>query len=457
MLHNKYRQLSHYYLLKNYQDSNSISTICIPSPSTIRTTLLDNIKKLADNIIKTGDLNAKHTDFNCTKTDKWGMALKKALYNADFIDDNSKPTHRDSRTNTSDIIDYIISSPAIFNNIQNLTLNNDLSSDHSAILFDFSTNFNKSMPPPIKVKIYHKAGGDSINSSLSKQLTILQDQVLNLISFVPINFDPINIINTAATILPDSMLNIYINLPEKTVKPNTSVPFSIQLLIKQKKIKRTFIEIRNPFLKSAMNAISKKLKKLIKSQLATDIQNRIQSVQLNNDPKSWRTLKKEMGYPNKGSSYPDLKNDASIVKTDRNKLKQFAEQLKSMFTTKIDLKDKNLDREIGNFLILNIQDYFPLKSIDDHEEFVSINKLDGIINNLDIKKGPGLDCINSELIKHLKPALMNFLHFFFNLCINFGIHPANWKIAKVIMLHKAGKPEDLTGSYRPLSLNFLPW
>ena len=71
------------------------------------------------------------------------MALKKALYDADlFVAENSKPTHRDSRTNTSDIIDYIISSPAIYNNIQNLTLNNDLSSDHSAILFDITTNIN---------------------------------------------------------------------------------------------------------------------------------------------------------------------------------------------------------------------------------------------------------------------------------------------------------------------------
>ena len=31
---------------------------------------------------------------------------------------------------------------------------------------------------------------------------------------------------------------------------------------------------------------------------------------------------------------------------------------------------------------------------------------------------------------------------------------ANWKIAKVFMLHKAGKPEDLVGSYRLLSLTF---
>ena len=128
------------------------------------------------------------------------------------------------------------------------------------------------------------------------------------------------------------------------------------------------------------------------------------------------------------------------------------EKLNSVFATEIELKDKNLERVIGHFLILNIQDYFPLKSVDDHKEFISINKLHKIIKNLDIKISPGLDSINNKLIKHLRPALLKFLHFFFNLCINFGIHPANWKIAKVIMLHKSGKSEDLVGSYRPLSL-----
>ena len=122
---------------------------------------------------------------------------------------------------------------------------------------------------------------------------------------------------------------------------------SIRLLIRQKtKIKRAFMKTRNSFLKSALNAVSKKTKKQIKSHRVTDIQNRIQSLQLNNDPKSWRTLKKEMGYPNKESSYPDLKNGSSIAKTDGDKLKLFAEQLKSMFATKIDLKDKNLEKQI---------------------------------------------------------------------------------------------------------------
>ena len=86
--------------------------------------------------------------------------------------------HTETAEQTKVLYDYIISSPAIFNKIQNITLNNDLSSDHSVIIFDFSTNLN------IKVKLYHKADWDTINSSLSKHLTILQEQTLNLISLI---------------------------------------------------------------------------------------------------------------------------------------------------------------------------------------------------------------------------------------------------------------------------------
>ena len=235
--------------LKNTEDQITITTTYILPASSINTSLLENIKNSADNIIITGDLNGKHNNFNCTITDRWGMALKKALYNADlFIADNSLPTHRDSRTNTSDIINYVIFSPAIFNKIKNLCLNSNLSSDHSAILFDFMTNLNKCIIPPIKVKLYHKADRDSINSSLSNQLSIFRDQILHLLSSE--NADSINIINITATILTDSILNIYKTLPEKTIKPNTSLPFDIQLLIKQKrKLKGLLLKQEIHFLK----------------------------------------------------------------------------------------------------------------------------------------------------------------------------------------------------------------
>ena len=66
-----------------------------------------------------------------------------------------------------------------------------------------------------------------------------------------------------------------------------------------------------------------------------------------------KTLKKEMSYQNKGSLYPDLKRDTSVSKAGWDELKQLAQQLKSEFATKIDLKDKNLEAEIEIFFILN--------------------------------------------------------------------------------------------------------
>ena len=71
--------------LKNTEDQITITTIHITPGSSINTSLLENIKNSTDNVIITGDLNAKHTNFNCTKFGRWGMALKKAFYNADLL------------------------------------------------------------------------------------------------------------------------------------------------------------------------------------------------------------------------------------------------------------------------------------------------------------------------------------------------------------------------------------
>lgn len=47
--------------------------------------------------------------------------------------------------------------------------------------------------------------------------------------------------------------------------------------------------------------------------------------------------------------------------------------------------------DVTDFLILNIKNYTFLKTVDDHEDYISINKIDKIINNLDIRKIPDID------------------------------------------------------------------
>ena len=97
-------------------------------------------------------------------------------------------------------------------------------------------------------------------------------------------------------------------------------------------------------------------------------------------------------------------------------MKKLAEELKYVFATKIELKNEDLEHEIGNFLILNMKNYTLQKVVDDHEELISLNAIANIINNLDIQKAPGIDQINNKLIKHLKPGLKKLLHFFF-ICV----------------------------------------
>ena len=78
-----------------------------------------------------------------------------------------------------------------------------------------------------------------------------------------------------------------------------------------------------------------------------------------------------------------------------------------MLETKIELKDKNLEKEIGNFLMLNIQDYSPLKIVDDHEELISIIEIYKIINKSVIKKAPFIDRIDMNKLNILSQVSSN--------------------------------------------------
>ena len=71
-------------LLKNTQISINISIIYFHLAFLIHPTLLNNIK-FGDNVVISGDLNTYHTDSNCNKTNKCGIALKKALYSEDIF------------------------------------------------------------------------------------------------------------------------------------------------------------------------------------------------------------------------------------------------------------------------------------------------------------------------------------------------------------------------------------
>ena len=73
--------------------------------------------------------------------------------------------------------------------------------------------------------------------------------------------------------------------------------------------------------------------------------------------------------------------------------------------------------------------------------------LDGISNN----KATGIDKISCKIIKLAAPAISDSLTLIFNQAITLSTFPDEWKMARVIPLHKSGQ-RNIPGSYRPISV-----
>lgn len=77
------------------------------------------------------------------------------------------------------------------------------------------------------------------------------------------------------------------------------------------------------------------------------------------------------------------------------------------------------------------------------------------INKRAIRKGaraPGPDGIQARLIVEAQRCAEDGYRGLYDGCLKTGIFPNKWKVAKIVLLKKEGKPDGETASYRPLCL-----
>ena len=67
-------------------------------------------------------------------------------------------------------------------------------------------------------------------------------------------------------------------------------------------------------------------------------------------------------------------------------------------------------------------------------------------------KATGLDKIPAKILKIAAPVIAQSLTNLFNYSIQTEIFPTEWKVAKIIPLHKSG-PKNLADNYRPISIS----
>lgn len=135
------------------------------------------------------------------------------------------------------------------------------------------------------------------------------------------NADPINIIYNQQ-LLSHVYQRHSQKMPEKPTKPNSSISQNVLLIKQKRKIKITFVKVTNLIAKTALNRIHKEsMEKINKELLECNPNKQTKNQSLHYSFSQKRTLKKEMGYLNKGSIQLDLKWVNIPAKTTHDKLK----------------------------------------------------------------------------------------------------------------------------------------
>lgn len=75
-----------------------------------------------------------------------------------------------------------------------------------------------------------------------------------------------------------------------------------------------------------------------------------------------------------------------------------------------------------------------------------------IIEALPSKTSYGIDYISNKILKQLKYIIYKPLSKIINRCLNEGVFPSCWKIAKIRPVYKGKGDKNNPNNYRPISL-----
>ena len=162
----------------------------------------------------------------------------------------------------------------------------------------------------------------------------------------------------------------------------------------------------------------------------------------NNSKNSWRAINKLLNKKPKSTQVTQLNVDDQVITGDRNIADCF-----NQYFSPIGCK---LSESIQNINIEPMAFVTPVES-SFHFSRISVQEVLSALNQLNLRKSPGLDGISVKLLKDTSDVIAQPLANIFNLSLQTGIFPDDWKIAKISPVFKEGNKTDC-GNYRPISV-----
>lgn len=392
-------------------------------------------RSLGPKFIVGGDFNAKHTWWGSRLTNPKGKELYKCIVQNNYKTvSTGRPTYWPSDPNKiPDLLDFFVCS-GISSHLLDVVDNNELSSDHTPILLNYSTSLQTLSS---EFKLFS-------NKTDIKSFQYWMDKKLVLNTSLKFDFELDDAVEKYTNLIHEAA---YLSTPRSEAINGSSVLISAEirnLIQRKRRLRRIWQRSRNPRDKTIFNRASNDLKRRLSFFKNRDFENFLRNLSTSNNTEYslWRATKylkrpKKRNIPIKGTNGQWCKND-------KTKADAFADHLKHTFQP-IPTTNSRDDTSIDSFLEFPLQMDLPIKSISPREVQLEILKL----NN---KKCPGYDKINACVAKALSRKSILFLTFLYNATLRLNYVPSQWKCAEVIMVHKPGKPENAVESYRPISL-----
>ena len=410
------------FLVKTGQGEVAVISLYItPSNENLNNNLLDFLMKF-NKLVIVGDLNAKSKLWYCPTDNKRGLELESAIMKHNLsILNNKKPTFLKSKS----VIDLSICSKSMRKNFATFKVLPDKISDHQPTLTSFSISTTNHL---FEInKIDYKCLVKKLGSFIDFQLPFDNESI---------DEAAVQLDKMWKLALVESSSNHTVSLPCNRVQ---EVPKPILDLIRAKrKARRKTYRNNSPENRSAFNILNRKVKTALQNYRQEIIEKKFHELKKFDQScsKHWKIINSLNDKPTSVNAQSSFHVNNTVFTESSEIAEQFAFMLSNTFGKNTYLS--NLPTVHHSHIPPDIK----ISRVDFETALASCNKNsacgnDGISNKL-LAISP--ENIKIQILKIFQASLLK------------GHVPETWKIAKIIMIHKAGKPKKDLTSYRPISL-----
>lgn len=396
------------------------------------TTLLSHRRTLV-----AGDFNARHITWNCHLNNANGNTLARYLENQNesYILYPDDPTHFPENNSTPTTIDLILNKNVP--HISHPLSLPELDSDHNPILF--SITHNSPIPTLQKtIRSFKNTNWNDFRTRLDELVQITP----NIVSTAHLDRETILLTNAIQT----AMLE---HSTQKTIDPNRDdLPDDIKTLIRQRnRLRRDYQRTLDQQIKRDYNALTRQIKDSIAQDRNNKWQRKLENLKTT-DNSIWKLIK---ALKTKKSTIPTLTRQNTNYHSDLDK----ANILANTFEQAHDLDLDNLTEE-QRAIVEEVQTITsnptPTPPRILSKALTTPTEIKTLLGRLPINKAPGPDEIPNQTLRNLSRKTIVQLHYIINAVLKLSHFPQSFKNAKIVPIHKPGKPKNDPSSYRPISL-----